>query len=296
MGIRGSVSRSTLADANEMRDWRIHADFAQVLIAIARRLYAEDDFGLDLEETVYALDSTTIDLCLSVLPWAPFQRSKAAVKLHTLLDLRGNIPSFIHVSDGRWHDARVLDEIIPQAGAFYVMDRGYIHFKRLRRLNLSAAFFVIRAHKKFRFQRLYSRPVDKSSGLRCDQTVVATGTHTATDYPEKLRRIKYRDPESGKTADLPDQQLRPAGADHRRPLQMPVAGRTVLQMDQAAPQDQALLRHLRERRQDANLDRGIRLRPDRHHQKTPRSAGQSLHNPADPERHRLPENPASSVA
>ncbi len=198
MGIRGHVSRTTLADANEKRDWRIYADFAQALIAIARPLYAKEDFGLELAQTVYALDSTTIDLCLSVFPWAPFQRSKAAVKLHTLLDLRGSIPSFIHITHGRWHDARVLDVIIPEAGSFYVMDRGYIHFKRLRLLNLAAAFFVIRAHKKFRFRRLYSRPVDKTTGLRCDQTVITTGAQTATDYPEKLRRIKFYDHETGK--------------------------------------------------------------------------------------------------
>ena len=198
MGIRGHVSRTTLADANEKRDWRIYADFAQALIAIARTLYAEDDFGLQIAETVYALDSTTIDLCLSGFPWAPFQRSKAAVKLHTLLDLRGDIPSFIHITHGRWHDARVLDVITPEAGAFYVMDRGYIHFKRLRLMNLAAAFFVIRAHKKFRFRRLSSRSVDKSTGLRCDQTVITTGAQTASDYPDKLRRIRFYDHQTGK--------------------------------------------------------------------------------------------------
>lgn len=199
MGLRAQVSRSTLADANEKRDWRIYADFAQILIAVARDLYVEDDFGLELEKTVYALDATTIDLCLSVFPWAPFQRSKAAIKLHTLLDLRGSIPTFIHITHGRWHDARILDIILPEAGAFYVMDRGYIHFKRLRLLNLAAAFFVIRAHKKFKFRRLYSRPIDKTTGLRCDQTVLTAGIHTARDYPEQLRRIKFRDPETGRT-------------------------------------------------------------------------------------------------
>lgn len=198
MGIRGHVSRTTLADANEKRDWRIYADFAQALIEIARALYAKDDFGLELAETVYALDSTTIDLCLSVFPWAPFHHSKAAVKVHTLLDLRGGIPSFVHITHGRWHDAKVLDVIIPEAGAFYVMDRGYIHFKRLRLLNLAAAFFVIRAHKKFRFRRIGSRQVDKSTGLRCDQTVITAGVQTAADYPEKLRRIKFYDCETGR--------------------------------------------------------------------------------------------------
>ncbi len=199
MGIRGSVSRSTLADANELRDWRIHADFAQALIRIARPLYGEDSFGVDLDETVYALDATTIDLCLTLFPWAPFQRSKAAIKLHTLLDLRGNIPAFIHITGARWHDSWVLDELTPEPGAFYVMDRGYIDFARLHRLNLWAAFFVVRGRANFRFRRLYSHPVDKTAGLICDQTIVTTGQRSATDYPDKLRRIKYRDPETGKT-------------------------------------------------------------------------------------------------
>ena len=199
MGIRGHVSRATLADANERRDWRIHADFAQALIVIARPLYAEDSFGVELDNTVYALDATTIDLCLSVFPWAPFQRSKAAIKLHTLLDLRGNIPTFIHISDGRWYDAKLLDEIIPEPGAFTIMDRGFIDFARLHRLTQGAAFFVIRAKSNFQFRRLASRPVDKASGLICDQTVATTGIRSTTSYPDRLRRIKFRDPESGKT-------------------------------------------------------------------------------------------------
>ncbi len=199
LGIRGRVSRATLADANEKRDWRIHADFAQALIRIARPLYAEDSFGVDLDETVYALDATTIDLCLTLFPWAPFQQSKAAIKLHTLLDLRGNIPAFIHITGARWHDSWVLDELTPEPGAFYVMDRGYIDFTRLHRLNLSAAFFVVRGRANFRFRRLYSHPVDRTAGLICDQTIVTTGQHSATDYPDKLRRIKYRDTETGKT-------------------------------------------------------------------------------------------------
>ena len=198
MGIRGRVSRATLADANELRDWRIHADFAQALIGIARALYAEDSFGVELDETVYALDATTIDLCLTLFPWAPFQRSKAAIKLHTLLDLRANIPAFIHITGARWHDSWVLDELTPEPGAFYVMDRGYIDFDRLHRLNLSAAFFVVRARANFQFRRLYSRPIDKTTGLRCDQIVVPTGVRSAHSYPEKLRRIAYRDPETGK--------------------------------------------------------------------------------------------------
>jgi len=198
MGIRGAVSRSTLADANENRDWRIYADFAQALIQIARPLYADEDLGLELDNTVYALDASTIDLCLSVFPWALFRSTKSAVKLHTLLDLRGNIPTFIHISDGKLHDVNVLDILLPEPGAFYIMDRGYVDFERLFVLHTAGSFFVIRAKSNTRYQRRYSRPVDKSCGLRCDQTVVLTGVHSATDYPQPLRRIKYRDPHSGK--------------------------------------------------------------------------------------------------
>jgi len=199
MGIRGRVSRNTLANANEKRDWRIHADLAQALIGSARRLYVDDAFGVDLANTVFALDASTIDLSLTLFPWAPFQRSKAAVKLHTLLDLRGNIPAFIHITDARWHDSWVLDELIPEPGACYVMDRGYIDFARLYDLNLSAAFFVVRARANFRFRRLYSHPVDKATGLGCDQIVRTAGAKSTTDYPAKLRRITYRDPETGKS-------------------------------------------------------------------------------------------------
>lgn len=198
MGIRGAVSRSTLADANENRDWRIYADFAQALIQTARALYADEDLGLELDNTVYALDASTIDLCLSVFPWALFRSTKSAVKLHTLLDLRGNIPTFIHISDGKLHDVNVLDILLPEPGAFYIMDRGYVDFERLFVLHTAGSFFVIRAKSNTRYQRRYSRPVDKSCGLRCDQTVVLTGVHSATDYPQPLRRIKYRDPQSGK--------------------------------------------------------------------------------------------------
>ena len=202
MGIRGTVSRNTLANANEKRDWRIYADFAQALIAIARRLYGDDDLGVDLAETVYALDATTIDLSLTLFPWAPYKRSKAAVKLHTLLDLRGNIPTFIHVTGAHYHDSWVLDHLIPEPGAFHVMDRGYIDFARLYRLHQRGAFFVVRARANFKFRRLYSRPVDKQTGLRCDQTVRTAGVASTTGYPDKLRRITYRDPETGKTLTL----------------------------------------------------------------------------------------------
>ncbi len=199
MGIRGHVSRATLADANERRDWRIYADFAHALIGIARGLYVDDAFDVDLADTVYALDATTIDLCLTLFPWAPFQQSKAAIKLHTLLDLRGNIPAFIHITGARWHDSWVLDQLTPEPGAFYVMDRGYIDFARLYRLNQGAAFFVVRGRANFRFRRLTSGAIDKRTGLICDQTIVTTGQQSATDYPDKLRRVRYRDPDTGKT-------------------------------------------------------------------------------------------------
>jgi len=199
MGIHSRVSRSTLAVANETRDWRIYADFAQILIDHARRLYADEDFGAELQNaTLYALDASTIDLCLSLFPWARFRKTKAAVKLHTLMDLRGNIPTFIYISEGKLHDVNVLDLILPEPGAFYVMDRGYLDFDRLHKHHLAGAFFVIRAKKNFRFQRRYSHPVDKSTGLQCDQTVVLIGYQTAPKYPVVLRRIRYVDPTTGK--------------------------------------------------------------------------------------------------
>lgn len=194
-GFRGRVSRSTLADANEHRDWRIYADFARVLIDQARRLYRDEDLGVELDQTVYAFDSTTIDLCLSLFPWAPFQQQKAAIKLHTLLDLRGSIPAFIRVTDGRVHDVLVLDEIIPEAGSFYVLDRGYICFKRLYRLHLNRAFFIVRARRNMQFRRICSHAVDRSQGLRCDQTIELTGVATPKFYPERLRRVGVLDPE-----------------------------------------------------------------------------------------------------
>jgi len=195
LGLRGHVSRSALADANESRDWRIYCDFAQALIRIARRLYAKESLGIDLSETVYALDSTTIDLCLSLFPWAGFRKTKAAVKLHTLLDLRGGIPSFIHISDGRLHDVNVLDVLISEPGAFYVMDRGYLAFDRLYTLHQAGSFFVTRTKSNTQLKRLYSRPVDRSTGLICDQIVELTVFYSQKDYPERLRRIRYRDSE-----------------------------------------------------------------------------------------------------
>ncbi len=199
MGFRGGISRNTLSNANKIRDWRIYADFAQALIKIARPLYAEEDLGLDLDNTIYALDSSTIDLCLSAFPWALFRSTKSAVKLHTLLDLRGNIPTFIHISDGKLHDVNVLDILLTEPGAFYIMDRGYLDFNRLFTLNQTGAFFVIRAKSNTKFKRRYSRLVDKSTGLICDQTIVLTGINSKKDYPLPLRRVKYHDSSINKT-------------------------------------------------------------------------------------------------
>jgi len=198
LGIRSTVARNTLANANAVRNWRIYADFAQSLIGIARPLYVNEPFGVDLKDTVYALDTTTIDLCLSMFPWAPFLSTKAAVKLHTLLDLRGNIPSFVHISDGKLHEVNILDQLIPEAGAFYVMDRGFLDFARLYRFHLAGSFFVTRAKSNTKLQRRYSRPVDRDTGLICDQTIVLTGLHSPQHYPAPLRRIRFKDPQTAK--------------------------------------------------------------------------------------------------
>ena len=199
MGFRGQVKRSTLADANESRDWRIYADFGQRLIVQARDLYIKDDLGIDLSNTVYALDSTTIDLCLSVFPWAHFRTTKAAVKMHTLLDLKGNIPSFIHISDGKMADVHALDLLQPEPGAIYVMDRGYVDFSRLHALHLAGAFFVTRAKSNMKAHRVYSEKTDRSTGIICDQTIALDGIYTKQHYPVHLRRIRFKDPESGRT-------------------------------------------------------------------------------------------------
>lgn len=195
MGFRSVVARNTLANANEQRDWRIFADLAQVLIRQARALYARDEIGVQLEETVYALDSTTIDLCLSLFRWAPYERSKAAVKMHTLLDARGSIPSFVLITPGRVSDVSALDHLVLEAGSFYVMDRGYIHFAHLYRFVLAAAFFVVRARLNMRYRRRYSHPVDRSTGLRCDQTIILTGQDSSREYPVPARQVRYFDAE-----------------------------------------------------------------------------------------------------
>ncbi len=198
-GVRGHVSRSTLADANETRDFRIYADLAQVLMATARSLYADEDLGMELQQTVYALDSTTIDLCLSLFPWARYRAQNAAVKMHTLLDLQGNIPAFIDVTPAKMHEIHTLDILLPEPGSIYILDRGYLDFERLYRLQRALAFFIIRSRKDFRFRRLVSHPVDKNTGLRCDQTVRLQSFYPAKFYPEPLRRIRYHDAETEKS-------------------------------------------------------------------------------------------------
>ena len=288
LGFRSTVARNTLANANAVRDWRIYADFAQHLIGIARRLYADDPLALELDETVYALDSTTIDLCLSVFPWAPFRSTKAAVKLHTLLDLRGNIPSFIFISDGKMHDVNILDQLLPEAGAFYVMDRGYLDFERLARLDDAGSFFVTRAKSNLKARRRYSRPVDRSTGLVCDQTVLLTGFYSRQGFNRPLRRIKFNDPQTGKRLVFLTNNF---ALDALTIAKLYKAGGTVLQMDQAAPAHQGVLRHQRKRRQIANLDRRLGLRPRRHRQKTPRASRQPLRNSTNPQPHPLRENP-----
>jgi len=199
LGIRSAVARNTLANANAVRDWRIYADFAQSLIGIARLLYVDEPFGVDLKDTVYALDATTIDLCLSVFPWAHFQSTKAAVRLHTLLDLRGNIPTFIHISDGKMHEVNILDQLVPEPGAFYIMDRGFLDFARLYRFHQAGSFFVTRAKSNTKSHRRYSHRVDRSTGLICDQTIVLTGVYSPQDYQAPLRRIRFKDPKTAKT-------------------------------------------------------------------------------------------------
>ena len=198
MGFRGKISRNTLANANQVRDWRIYSDFAQVLISIARPLYAKDNFGLELEQTIYALDSTIIDLCLSLFPWAKFRKRKGAVKLHTLLDLHGSIPAMIFITHGKVHDVKILDDLIIEPGAIYVLDRGYMDFARLHKIQQSSAFFITRAKTNFDFKRLYSHKVYKNTGIQCDQIIVLMGFYSKKDYPQKLRRIRLLDPETGK--------------------------------------------------------------------------------------------------
>jgi Domain of unknown function (DUF4372)/Transposase DDE domain len=228
MGFRHPIKRSSLAEANETRHWRIYAEFAQRLIAQARQLYANDSVGIELDSTAYALDSTTIDLCLSLFPWALFCTTKSAVKMHTLLDLRGNIPSFIRITDGKSSDLSALDHLPLEAGAIYVMDRGYVDFVRLHSLHQAQAFFVIRAKSNTQLRRLYSASVDRGLGIRCDQTIVLTGIRSGSDYPAKLRRIKFRDAETGKTLVFLTNNFTLSASDHLRAIQSALAGGVVL--------------------------------------------------------------------
>jgi len=269
LGIRGNVSRNTLANANATRDWRIYASFAERLIGIARGLYAEEPFGVDLAETVYALDATTIDLCLSVFPWAPFRSTKAAVKLHTLLDLRGNIPSFIHISDGKMHDVNVLDLLLPEPGAYYVMDRGYLDFERLYHLHEAGSFFVTRAKSNLKAERRYSHPVDRATG---DLEWLLFAQRVSRSAPS-YQVHRSEDPQAPR---ILDQSVWLARTEHRRPVSLPLAGRAFLQMDQAAPPHQGVLRNFRERGEDTNLDRHLGLRPRRHRQEAAELAAVAL--------------------
>jgi hypothetical protein len=290
MGFRGKVSRSTLADANESHDWRIFADFAQGLIATARPLHACDLMGVDLHQSLYALDSTTIDLCLSLFPWAKFRQRKAAVKMHTVLDLHGNIPTFIRVTSGAVHDVNILDEIMPEAGAFYVMDRAYIDFQRLFVFTLSSAFFVVRTKSNVLLERRYSHPVDKSTGVLSDQTVILSSVESATAYPDPLRKVSYFDPERSKAPEVSDQQLYASGADHSRHLQATLAGGAILQMDQAASANQGLLRNQRECCEDPNLDCGVDLCAGGDRAQTTGPGSQSLPDSTDSQCYSFREN------
>ena len=292
MGIREAISRSTLADANANRDWRIYAEFAQRLINQARQLYANEDLGLELTNTVYALDSTTIDLCLSVFPWANFRTTKAAVKLHTLLDLRGCIPSFIHISDGKMHDVKALDLLMPEPGAIYVMDRGYVDFARLHVLHLTGAFFVTRAKSNLDAHRVYSATTERSTGIICDQTIALDGFYAKKDYPQHLRRIRFKDQETGKTlVFLTNNFTLLSGVNDLRSLQKSLAGRIVLQMDQATSAHQTVLWYVRKCYQIANLDRCLGLCAGSHHKKTTQAEYFALHFVTNFIRHCFRENP-----
>ena len=285
MGFRSEVARSTLAKANEQRDWRIYADVAQLLIREARQLYANEEMGAELDQTVYALDSTTIDLCLSLFPWAPHERSKAAVKMHTLLDVRGSIPSFVLITPGRVSDVRALDHLVLEAGSFYVMDRGYIHFARLYRFVLAAAFFVVRARVNMQYRRRYSHPVDKEHrvALRSDHRPHRSGflPHLSRPRPANpLLRCRARSP-----PEPPHQQLRTARAHHRPVVQEPLERGVVLQMDQAAPAGEEVLRHFCQCRQDSTLGRADRLLAGGDSQEAAWPAGQPLQNSTNLEPH-----------
>ncbi len=299
-GFRGRVSRSSPADANLAHDWRIYADFAQVLMGRARRLYADEALAVMLEQTVYALDSTTIDLCLTLFPWAKFRRRKGAVKRHTLLDLRGNIPTFVPVSHGKVHDVTVLDHLPIEPGAFYVMDRGYVDFARLHRFTNHSAFFVTRAKRNLDYTRRVSRKIDKTTG-RCE--AIKQHRQRSDDHAGRGQVVAFASRSSASCVvlrcrnrpaiRLPDEQLHDPGADRRGVVQVPLAGRTVLQMNQAEPANQSLLRHQRECGEDTGLDRDQHLRAGGDHQTRTERGSQPVRNSANSQPHTFRENPCN---
>ena len=290
MGFRGKVARSTLADANESRDWRIYADFAQVLIAIARPLYVHDPIGVDLDQSLYALDSTTIDLCLSLFPWAKFRKHKAAVKMHTLLDLHGNIPTFIRITDGKVHDVNILDEIMPEAGAFYVMDRGYIDFERLFVFTLCSAFFVVRTKENVLLQRRYSHPVDKTTGVRSDHTVILTSFESASVYPDAFRRVTYLDAETKKRFKFLTNNFTLPAHVIAQIYKCRWGGGIIFQMDQAKSSYQKILRQQRECGEDSDLDCRLGLCAGGHRAQAPWVRVFALPNSTDFQRHDFRES------
>ena len=295
LGIRGQVSRNTLAHANQVRDWKIYADFAQALITLARALYINEPFGLELEPAVYALDATTIDLCLSLFPWAQFRRRKAAIKLPALLDLRGSIPTVVIVTGGQIHEVNILDQLVWEPGAIYLMDRGYLDFSRLYRIHQSGAFFVTRTKKRFDCQRLYSHPVDKTTGWHGDQIVTLNHPVPKRGYPERLRRIRYDDAASQKRlVFLTNNCLLPALTIAE--LSLSLAGGVILSMDQATPANQSLLRNFRACRQNSGLDRHLSLRARRDPQKTSQLGPQSALDSTDSQRLTFRENPHPASA
>ena len=290
MGWRGRICRNTLAHANEVRDWRIYADFAHVLIGIARELYRDESFDVDLSAAVYVLDSTSIDLCLSLFPWAAFRHRRSSLKMHTLLDLRGIIPTNVYLSGGHVHDVNFLDQLRLEAGAFYLFDRAYVDFARLYGFTQACAFFVTRAKKNYQFKRQTSRPVDRSTGVRCDQTVRLSGPLTTRRYPAPLRRIAHFRRREGSAAGIPNQPFSPARPDHCPTLSSTLAGRIVLPLDQTAPAHQDLLRHLGERRQDSGVGCALRLRPGGDCQKAARARPEPLQNSPNSQRHEFRKN------
>ena len=294
-GWHASPARSTLADANERRDWRIWAEFAQVLIARARKLYDGETFGAELDETAYVLDATIIDLCLSLFPWARFHHGKGAVKLHTQMDLRGNIPCVLWVSHARIVDAAFLDRLVPDPGAIYILDRGYVDFARLRRLVEGSAHFVVRAKKNLKFVRLDYRRVDKTTGLRSDQTIRLADPKTSLRYPESLRLIHYFDSETENRIVLLTDRFTLPALTVARLYKCRWQVRTVLQMDQATSENQSLLRHLHERRPDANLDRHQRLPAPGHRQERASHRTQSQRNPANSQSDDFPKRPGFTL-